>query len=83
MDNNKDHWTWEECFYNLNKVKFDSLIKTDENDDYLFHKLNYGKTLGKMLNNKVETAYTMIKNEWNYSYPQYIKDALKWIKEQY
>lgn len=81
MDNNINNWTWEQCFYSLNTVEFDSLIKTDDEADYLFHKLDYGKTLGKMLNNKVETAYIMIKNKWNYNYPQYIKDALKWIKE--
>lgn len=82
MDNSLDNWTWEACFYNLNKEKFDKSIKINDNYDYSYHGNDYGsKVLGKMLNNKVETAYWMYKSEYDFEIPEYIKECLKWIKE--
>ena len=81
MDQDLENWTWEKCFYILNSEKFDTLIEVDDRHDYRFHGVDYGKKLGKMLNNKVDTAYKMLKEEFNYEIPQYIKDALEWIKE--
>lgn len=81
MDSSLDNWTWETCFYNLNKEKLDILITTEEGANYLFHGYDYGKVLGKMLNNKVETAYIMLNNDFDYTIPQYVQDALTWIKE--
>lgn len=82
MDDSLENWTWEACFYNLNKEKLDLLIKADENSDYKYHGKDYGnKTLGKMLNNKVEIAYIMYNSEFDYVIPKYIKDCLEWIKE--
>ena len=81
MDSSLDNWTWEACFYNINTEKFNTLIDIDENANYLYHGVNYGKVLGKMLNNKVEIAYQMSNNDFDYMIPNYIKECLKWIKE--
>ena len=81
LDNNTDNWTWEKCFYILNQETLNSLITVDENADYLFNGNNYGKVLGKMLNNKVDTAYAMLNSEFNFVIPQYIQDAIKWLNE--
>ena len=49
--------------------------------DYPFHGKLYDKVLGKMLNNKVETAYIMYNTDFDFKIPSYIKDSLEWIKE--
>lgn len=81
MDNNTDNWTWEKCFYTLNQDTLDNLIEIDDNANYLFHEKDYGKVLGKMLNNKVETAYTMLNSEIQFLIPQYIQDAITWLNK--
>lgn len=81
MDESIENWTWESCFYNLNKEKFDELIVTENGANYLFHGQDYGKILGKMLNNKVDTAFIMYNSEYSFTIPDYIKKALEWIKE--
>lgn len=81
MDSSKENWTWEACLYNLNSKLFEERIKVKEDAEYLFHKRNYGKVLGKMLNNKVDVAYDMINDNLEFEVPQYIKDALEWIRE--
>lgn len=84
MDDSLENWTWEVCFYNLNKEKLDLLVDADEKFDYKYHGNDYGsKTLGKMLNNKVEIAYVMYNSEFNYAIPKYIEDCLEWIKKQF
>ena len=81
LDVNTDNWTWEKCFYVLNQQALDSLIEVEENANYLFHKKYYGKVLGKMLNNKVDTAYIMLNSGIDFEIPQYIQDAIKWLNE--
>ena len=76
-----DDWTWEACLYNLNKTALDGMIEVQAGADYLFHKKDYGQVLGKMLNNKVETAYKMLLSKMAFVVPQYIKDAIKWLRE--
>ena len=76
-----DDWTWEACLYNLNKEVLDEMIEVQTGADYLFHKKDYGQVLGKMLNNKVETAYKMLISGTKFEVPQYIKDAIKWLRE--
>lgn len=73
-------WTWEVCLYNLNKAALDGMIEVQAGADYLFHKKDYGQVLGKMLNDKVETAYKMILSKATFEVPQYIKDAIKWLR---
>lgn len=81
MDESTDNWTWESCLYNLNSEKLDELIITEDEADYFFHGQDYGKTLGKMLNNKVDTAFIMYNSKYSFIIPDYIKKALEWIKE--
>lgn len=76
-----DDWTWEACLYNLNKKVLDGMIEVQAEADYLFHKNDYGQVLGKMLNNKVETAYNMIISGKSFNIPQYIKDAIEWLRK--
>ena len=39
------------------------------------------RILGKMLNNKVETAYKMLLSGTNFEVPQYVKDAIEWLRK--
>ena len=73
-------WTFEVCLYNDNTEKLDRIIEIEPNADYFFHGENYGKKLGKMLNNKTETAFELLKIE-ELIIPTYIREAMKWIKE--
>lgn len=72
-------WTWEDCIYEMNKVKLDMLIEVKPGAKYLFHEKDYGPVLGKMLNNKVEVAYSMLTSGEEFVVPQYVKDAITWI----
>lgn len=79
-DTDINRWTIEVCLYNDNKAKLDEIIEIDPNADYRFHGEDYGKKLGKMLNNKAEMAYKLLKIE-ELVVPSYIREAMKWIKE--
>lgn len=48
---------------------------------YLFHRTNYGQVLGKMLNNKVDTAYQMLISEEDFVIPGYVEEAIEWLNE--
>lgn len=74
-------WTWEACLYNNNKDLLEKKIDVKENFDYKFHGKNYEKVLGKMLNNKVETAYQMLSYISDLSWPDYIEEAVKWLRK--
>lgn len=76
-----DDWTWEACIYRLNKTVLDEMIEVQSGADYLFHKKDYGQVLGKMLNNKVDTAYKMLLSKKTFEVPQYIKDAFEWLRK--
>ncbi len=82
-DNDVKNWTWEVCFYNLNKTNLENLIEV-QNRQYKFKGKSYqdNKVLGKMLNNKTDTAIAMLKDMDinDYEIPKYIKEALVWIK---
>lgn len=76
-----DEWTWEICVYNVNKTILDGMIKVRAGAKYLFHEKDYGTVPGKMLNNKVDTAYQMLISGETFEVPQYVKDAIKWLSE--
>lgn len=80
MDNDIQNWTWEVCFYNLNSDKLSNLIEIKENAKYLYKEKDYGQILGKMLNNKAETAYKICMSNEKFQYPLYVEEALRWIK---
>lgn len=79
MGNAVADWTWEACFYNLNQKLLDSMIVVQAEAKYLVHDIDYGQVLGKMLNNKVETAYQMLTTDVTFEIPQYVKDAVEWL----
>lgn len=79
LDKDIENWTWEVCFYNLNKEYFDINTKLQEGAEYKFNGEFYGKVLGKMLNNKVNSAYEMLISDHKFKVPEYVEDAIKWI----
>lgn len=76
-----DDWTWEACVYNCNKEKLDDMIRVCAGAQYLFHGMDYGQVLGKMLANKVDTAYQMLTAEEEFVIPGYVEDAIEWLNE--
>ena len=81
MGGTVDDWTWEVCIYDINKAILDDLIEIQTGASYLFHGNDYGVVLGKMLNNKVETAYQMLTSNSTFEVPQYVRRAIEWINE--
>ena len=81
MGTTLDDWTWEACVYNCNREKLDDMIQVREGAQYLFHGNDYGQVLGKMLSNKVETAYQMLISEEEFTIPVYVEDAIEWLNE--
>ena len=79
MADDVERWTWEDCIYELNKAKLDNLIEVQPGAKYLFHEQDYGPVLGKMLNNKVDTAYLMLTSEEDFKAPKYVEEAITWI----
>ena len=76
-----EDWTWEACIYNCNKEKLHNMIQVQDGAEYLFHRTNYGQVLGKMLNNKVDTAYQMLISEEDFVIPGYVEEAIEWLNE--
>ena len=74
-------WTWEVCIYGANQIELDKLVKIQPGAKYLFHEREYEPVLGKMLNNKVDTAYMMLTSDTEFVAPEYVKDAITWINE--
>ena len=81
MGSTLEDWTWEACVYNCNREKLDNMIQIQAGAKYLFHGDNYGQVLGKMLANKVDTAYQMLTSGENFTIPQYVEDAIEWLNE--
>lgn len=81
MDQTIEGWTWEVCFYRENKKTLDDLIEISPKAKYLFHEEDYGPVLGKMLNNKANSAYTMLMAKVEFIVPQYVKDAITWLNK--
>ncbi len=79
VEENLRHWTWEACFYHLNKSLLDSIVDVQNGARYLHHGKDYGQVLGKMLNNKVDTAYKMLMSTHKINVPKYVRDAIKWL----
>ncbi len=82
MGKTVDDWTWEVCLIKRNKCVLDELIKPDENSKYLVYGADIGdKTLGKMLNQKVESAYKILKSNTKLIIPDHICEAIEWLKK--
>lgn len=68
--------------FQKNKCALDELIKPDEKSEYLVHGADMGdKTLGKMLNQKVESAYKILKSNTKLIIPDHICEAIEWLKK--
>lgn len=82
MDNNVQNWTWEVGFYKLNEDKLKKIIEIEDGAKYSYKGISYENepVLGKMLNNKSETAYKVYIDNKEFKYPSYVEEALKWIK---
>ena len=76
-----DEWTWEACLYKENQEVLDEIVTVQKGAEYKFHGEDYGVVLGKMLNNKVDMAYQMLTADTIFKVPQYIKDAIEWIRQ--
>ena len=76
-----DEWTWEACIYKENKDTLDEMIDVQPKAAYKFHDKDYGAVLGKMLNHKVDVAYTMLTSGKKFAVPQYIEEAIRWLRE--
>ena len=81
MGGTLDEWTWEACVYKENKETLDKMIDVRAGAEYKFRGKVYEPVLGKMLNNKVDVAYKMLTSEEVFVVPQYIKDAIGWLRE--
>ncbi len=79
-DTGANGWTWEANIYSLNRSLIEGLITHREGAQYLFHGRDFGLYLGKMLNNKVETAYQLLPRAGELSCPPYVKEAFEWIR---
>lgn len=75
-----DEWTWEACIYKENKATLDGMIDVQAGAAYKFHDKDYGAVLGKMLNHKVDVAYQMLTSGKTFAVPQYVKDAIGWLR---
>lgn len=69
--------TWEVCFYNKNKEALTKILgsesrKSTSSEDVI---------LNRMLDHKVDTAYKMLCSNFQFQIPDYITDALQWIKK--
>lgn len=76
-----DEWTWEACIYKVNKEILDKMIVVQQSATYKFYDKDYGLVLGKMLNNKVSTAYQMLTSGEIFNIPKYVEDAIEWIRK--
>lgn len=76
-----DEWTWEVCIYKENKATLDGMIDVQAGASYKFLDKDYGAVLGKMLNHKVDVAYQMLTSGMTFVVPQYIKDAIEWLRK--
>ena len=76
-----DEWTWEACIYKENKATLDAMITVQKGAAYKFHDKDYGAVLGKMLHHKVDVAYEMLTSDKTFVVPQYVKDAIEWLRK--
>lgn len=85
-DRDINNWTFEVSLYNLNKDALKDIIKIQDDAEYKFNGVSYKDRpiLGYMLNNKADVAYKLFNlskyNIIKFTYPNYIKEAIKWIR---
>ena len=75
-----EDWTWEACFYNLNKEVLTSLVAPKKGAKYSYSGEGCDPVLGKMLKNKTDTAYAMLKSDVEFNIPEYVREAIEWLR---
>lgn len=81
MGSTVDQWTWESCVYDKNNDLLSNLIDLKPGAEYKFNGTIYDPLLGKMLNNKVDTAYLLLTSDDTFKIPDYVEDAFTWISK--
>ena len=81
MADDVSKWTWEVCIYEENKTLLEKLITIRRGAKYTYKGKDYCNVLGKMLNNKVDVAYFMLKSGEDFIVPQYVKEAIEWVRK--
>ena len=79
-DENIENWTLEVAFYNSNKSTFDKEYK-DKKTESKYKEDDMPKACAHMLKNKTETALFIEKNIESLSIPNYLVEAIQWIKK--
>lgn len=74
-------FTWEICVYNSNKKMLEEQFPGKEGVEYKFNGTPYSGTLGYMLTHKAETAYKMVVSNKVYVMPDYVKEAIEWLRK--
>ena len=79
-DSDVNNWTLEVAFYNSNVDFFDELYKDKKNEsNYKGEEMK--KSCAYMLKNKSDNALLLEKHIYELEIPNYLKEAVKWIKE--
>lgn len=81
MPQSIEDWTFEVSLYNIeqNKQTLSRIIKLKPGCAYKYRKKELPPLLGKMLNDKVETSYSILQSKTDMVLPEYIKEAIKWL----
>lgn len=82
-DSSKDRFTWEKCLFEDNETNtaFCSLISLPDGAEYKIKGQENERIEVRYLeNHKVEISYKIIDNKITIAVPQYMKEALTWIK---
>jgi len=75
-----DDWTWEVCFYKKNREVLEERFPPESGAQYIFKKKAHPDTLGRMLKNKADVAYSMLNDTGTkYDLPEYVAEAIKWL----
>lgn len=81
MNPSLDEWTWEIGLYNKNKRLLDSFVQLEPNADYPTKIKIKNAVVRKMINNKVSTAYGLLKEKTDLTPPDYVKEAVEWLNK--
>lgn len=79
-DSSVDNWTLEVAFYNKNKEFFDEYY-IDKRTKAEYKGIQISKAQAHMLKNKTENAIVIEKNLDELNIPDYLIEAILWIKE--
>lgn len=84
MDESTENWTWEVSLFRLNAEILNTIIPIQNGAQYKVNGKDLAEepVLGKMLNNKADAAFAMLKHCSDFKVPSYVQEAIKWLSEQ-